>query len=711
MEKSNLNPTLQQAQAILKKYWYVPGLLILLAVLFLAGSWYGKTVAGQNAAGGRRILHYVDPMNPSHTSPEPGLAPCGLQMEPVYAEDGGQGAGSAMPPGSVKITPEKQQIIGVRVATVEKSPWTYTLRTVGKVAVDETRAYRLNAFSDGFITKVYDISTGSLVRKDEPLATFYSKDLFTALQTYYYAVYALDNLQQGQQLPASQKHLLEAQKRSAEYNLMNLGMSSQQIKDLIRSKEITQEIILNAPATSFVLARNVTPGQKFISGEELFRLADLSRVWILADLFKNEARYVRPGEKVKVTLADQDETYMATVSEVLPQFDPATLTIKVRLEMYNPGFTLRPGMFVDVEFPINKPPTVNVPVDAVMDSGLKQTIFVGRGNGYFEPRRIKTGWRLGDRVEIVAGLEPGETIVVSGNFLIDSESRMKLAAAGMFGVVAKDPVCGLNVDESKAKASGFQSAYQNQTYYFCSKGCQQRFEKNPERFGAKLGETQKTASGAAGDQGNGAKAVKPKDPMCGHEVDETQAKAAGLTSDYEGKTYYFCSYNCNKQFDKDPERYLHPEAGRSGSQAPVAKGAKDPVCGLAVETGPAKQAGRTSEYQGTIYYFDTEGCKQRFDKDPQHYLSVSSEATSPRTYPLVPTNPDLLLRLRRDSIRAIPPGKGQALLEDPPQESQVKPAAPQTQPMQPPAQPTPPPQPQAPQPALLPPGGGEHQHD
>ena len=113
-------------------------------------------------------------------------------------------------------------------------------------------------------------------------------------------------------------------------------------------------------------------------------------------------------------------------------------------------------MFVDVEFPINMPPTVNVPVDAIMDSGLKQTVFVDRGNGYFEPRRVKTGWRLGDRVEIVGGLEPGERIVVSGNFLIDSESRMKLAAAGFFGNVVKDPVCGLNLDESKARAAGLK---------------------------------------------------------------------------------------------------------------------------------------------------------------------------------------------------------------------------------------------------------------
>ena len=192
---------------------------------------------------------------------------------------------------------------------------------------------------------------------------------------------------------------------------------------------------------------------------------------------------------------------MATVSEVLPEFDPATLTLKVRLEMDNPKFALRPGMFVDVEFPINMPPTVNVPVDAIMDSGLKKTVFVDRGNGYFEPRRVKTGWRLGDRVEIIEGLEPGERIVVSGNFLIDSESRMKLAAAGMFGEVTKDPVCGLNVDESKAKAAGFPSTFKDQTYYFCSEGCKQHFEKSPGRFAKKPGGVSETARGAAGVQG------------------------------------------------------------------------------------------------------------------------------------------------------------------------------------------------------------------
>ena len=155
---------------------------------------------------------------------------------------------------------------------------------------------------------------------------------------------------------------------------------------------------------------------------------------------------------------------------------------------------------MDVEFPMNLPAAVTVPADAILDTGLKKTVFVDRGNGYFEPRRVSTGWRLGDRVEILEGLAPGESIVVSGNFLIDSESRMRLAAAGMFGEVTKDPVCGLNVDESKAKAAGFTSTFQNQTYYFCSEACKQHFDKIPERYAKKPGGVSETAGGAAGDQ-------------------------------------------------------------------------------------------------------------------------------------------------------------------------------------------------------------------
>jgi Cu(I)/Ag(I) efflux system membrane fusion protein len=142
------------------------------------------------------------------------------------------------------------------------------------------------------------------------------------------------------------------------------------------------------------------------------------------------------------------------VSDVLPLFDPSTRTMKVRLEAANPRYALRPDMFVDVELPIELSPTLAVPTDAVLDTGLKKTVFIDRGEGFFEPREVETGWRLGNRVEITKGLEPGERIVVSGTFLIDSESRMELAAAGMVENLATDPVCGLPVSIRKAEESG-----------------------------------------------------------------------------------------------------------------------------------------------------------------------------------------------------------------------------------------------------------------
>lgn len=543
----------------LKKPVYLAVLLVVLvAVSFLAGSWHHSRKAPV-AAGERKILYYVDPMNPAHTSPTPGLAPCGMKLEPVYADGGSQAPGASLPPGSIKITPEKQQLLGVRVAPVEQAPFIYTFRALGKVAVDETRIYRLNASTDGWIRETYNNSTGSVVRKDETLATFYSPEFLAAEQAYIYALTALDRFRAtGQETPAQ----IETTKRSIQQyidTLHNLGMSDLQIKEIEKTRTYTENIRMVAPATSFILARNVSPGQRYNIGTEWYRLADLSRVWVLADLFENEAQHIHPGEKVRVTYPYQKKTFQATVSEVLPVFDPATRTLKVRLETENPGYMLRPEMFVDLDFPVKLPPSIHVPVDAVLDSGFKQTVFVNRGNGFFEPRKVETGWRLGDRVEITRGLETGEKIVISGNFLIDSESRMKLAAAGFLGTVVKDPVCGNDLDEVKAKSAGRKSDYQGKTYYFCSDGCQQKFDQTPERFAAKPDTSAAHEQVKSSTQAPIAAEKTPKktkDPVCGEEVDEGQAKATGLTSDYEGKTYYFCSYSCNRQFDKDPDHYL-----------------------------------------------------------------------------------------------------------------------------------------------------------
>ena len=614
---------LRHGRVFIQKPLYLITFLAILTA-FLAGAWIGFRQASQSEpAGGRRVLYYVDPMNPAHTSPEPGLAPCGMKMEPVFADgDAAESPPPSLPPGAVKITPQKQQLVGVRLAVVEKAPYTYLQRALGRVAIDETRIYRLNAFVDGWILKTFSNSTSSLVMKGESLATFYSREFITAEQAYLYALSTLDRLKQGEQLPpGNQLIVISAQIRGAEENLENLGMSKAQIKELGQTRRLTQDIELRAPVTSFVLARNVSPGQKISKSDELYRLADLSRVWIVADLYEKEARFVKPGSKVRATMPYQDQTFTATVTEIIPEFDKVSRTLKVRLEAENPGYNLRPDMFVDVEFPFTLPETVTVAVDAVIDSGLKHTVFVDRGNGYFEPRPVETGWRLGDRVQITKGLKPGENIVISGNFLVDSESRMKLAAAGMFGEVTQDPVCGLQVDENKTKVRGHQSQFNHQTYSFCSEKCKETFDRTPERYAGK-----KVREAAEAQ----AMAVKPttpamaKDPVCGLEVDEAQAKMRGLTSEYHGKTYYFCRYHCNRQFDQDPANYAAQQVAvcsHDPKEQEEAAIVHDPVCNLEVD--PVQAAGQRlkREYQGKTYYFCRDYCSQQFDQDPERYAA------------------------------------------------------------------------------------------
>lgn len=457
---------------------------IVIASFFL-GSWFTRTTAKSEAPAGRKVLYYVDPMHPAYRSDKPGVAPdCGMQLEPVYA-DGGPTAQNPAPweKRAVAISAEKQQLIGVRIGQVERAPLDHTIRTVGRVATDEARIYRINLAADGWIRHVYPPTTGSLVKKDELLAAFFSSDFVTVEQSYFYALSTRDRLAADPSRTPEQVALVDAQVRTGEAGLLNLGMGEPQIRELARTREVTQDILVQAPVTGFIVARNVSPGLRFDRGVELYRLADLSRVWILADLFEDEAAFFRSGATAHVSLPSAPgKVFEATVSKVLPQFDPTTRTLKVRLEVDNPGFALRPDMFVDVELPVTLPAAVTLPADAVLDTGLRKTVFVDRGNGFFEPRRVETGWRIGDRVEIVRGLMPGERVVMSGNFLIDSESRFKAAAAGMLGEESEDPVCGMEVNEDKARAEGKVSVLAGKTYFFCSTSCKAKFDSDPQKY-------------------------------------------------------------------------------------------------------------------------------------------------------------------------------------------------------------------------------------
>jgi membrane fusion protein, copper/silver efflux system len=424
----------REAEVVMKKFVY--GLLILAVavIAFLAGSSLQRPEeAAQIHSDGRRILYYVDPMNPSHTSDRPGIAPCGMKMEPVYG-DKGSAAMSDAPSGTVTIGAEKQQLVGIKMEVVARGSWKGTLRALGRVVPDETKVYRINAATDGWIKKIAPVTTGSLVKKDDLLGAFYAPEFFSSLKAYLFGLRSIERLQQSGTEPKSQSDVTDANAENYRNGLRNLGMTDHQLDEIARTKKAGDLVDIRAPEAGFVLVRNITLGERFQRGTELFRIADLSRVWVLADIAENDGRHFQPGVPVTMTYPNQNKVFRARVSDVLPEFDSRTRTLKVRLEVDNPGYVLRPDMFVDVELPLAPRSAVAVPTDAVLDSGTEKTVFVDKGNGLFEPRRVETGWRFNDRIEITKGLSPGERVVVSGNFIIDSESRMK-TAAGMSATV------------------------------------------------------------------------------------------------------------------------------------------------------------------------------------------------------------------------------------------------------------------------------------
>ncbi len=590
-------------------------LLILLAlVAFLAGSWHGRRAnPGAGPAAGRKILYYVDPMHPAYRSDKPGIAPdCGMSLEPVYADGGAAPAGasgSAPPAGTVRITPDRRQVTGVRVEPVARAAGVRTLRVLGRVAPDETRAYRLNATVDGWVRKVHGNSTGSIVRKDEVLAEYYAPDFLSAEQAYIYALNALDRFRASGTETEGQLEVTQINVRQARRSLANLGMGERQIAEIARTRTIDEIIRITSSADGIVLARNISDGERFEKGKEFYRIADLGRVWILADVPEEESRRLRPGMDVTARRPHTSEAVAARVGKVPPQFDPATRTLKVRLEADNPGYLLRPDMFVDVELPIRYSPAITVPVDAVLDSGTRKTVFIDRGDGAFEPRAVETGWRMGDRVEIVKGLADGERIAVSGVFLLDSESRMKMAAAGIYGAWSVDRVCGMEVDEGKAKAAGRTADFAGETYFFCCDDCVAKFRKDPAGYATPPGRptaARKESAPARAARGEGTMRVVPAAATHGEATKRAVPVPAAREEPKMGAA-------------AAPGGVSGGPASGMAAAAPVPV---DPVCGMQVDGAEARAAGRVSERMGTTYFFCADGCKRAFDADPAKYLAA-----------------------------------------------------------------------------------------
>jgi RND family efflux transporter MFP subunit len=398
---------------------------------FARGAWWAQGFGAAHASA-HAATAYTCPMHPDYRSDHPGNCPiCGMTLkeERAGAATGGDAAARTLPPGGVQVSPERQQAIGVRLGVASRIAGTRLLRTTGRVVPDENRTYPIVAAVSGWIRNVENVTTGDVVKKDQALASFFAPDaqLETAQQSYYTGLemlYRLASAQEPQVQSHASRNAVEEVERLADA-LRSLGLSNSQLRQLAKRREIVHDIRVESPVDGVVLKRGVTAGLRFDRGFEFYRIADLNRVWILADVYRDQLPFIRRGASARITTAEERHALSATVSPSEPIFDEATLTLKVRLEAANPQRALKPGMFVDVEFPSALPPALVVPADAIVDSGLRKTVFVDRGNGYFEPRLVETGRRIGDDVEVTKGLAAGERIVISGTFFIDSESRMK----------------------------------------------------------------------------------------------------------------------------------------------------------------------------------------------------------------------------------------------------------------------------------------------
>jgi membrane fusion protein, copper/silver efflux system len=407
--------------------------LVLIAVAgaaYLTGSWRAphETVTAAAADAPRAILHYRCSMHPDVKSDHPGTAPCcGMAFEPVYASAAAASATHAAgPAGGVVATSTQQQLIGIRTATVGRAGGNDRIRAFGRVVADETRLFRITGALEAYISEASGVTTGSSVKKGHWLASYATPDARTPVAAYVTAVNVMEREENTgaptpAQLAAARGSLTLATER-----LMTMGMAPSQMDEIRRTRTLTTTVRLASPVDGVVLARNVATGQRFDAGAELFQIADLHRVWVLADVPVADGDRITPGTAAMITIAGRQTPVRARVSRrVLPQFDPATQTFKLRLEADNPGFMLRPDMFVDVDFEVSYEPAVLVPADAVVLAGLSAHVFVERSAGVFEPRDVQAGRRHGDRIAILRGLAPGDRIAVAGTFLLDSETRMK----------------------------------------------------------------------------------------------------------------------------------------------------------------------------------------------------------------------------------------------------------------------------------------------
>lgn len=365
-----------------------------------------------NTSGGKKILYWHDPMVPQQKFDKPGKSPfMDMQLVPVYAGEEGD-------EGTVRISPRVQQNLGVRTAEVVSGELTPKIEAVGSVGFNERDVVVVQARSNGFIEKLYVRAPLDPVRKSQPLADVYVPD-WVAAQEEYLSAKRIAGTGLGDTLSGLQESALQRMRLA--------GMTDEQIRLIESTGAVHSRTTITAPASGVITELGAREGMTIMSGAALFRINGLGTVWINAEVPENIGAQVRPGNPVEArSPALPGTTFKGRVNAILPEVTQATRTLKVRIEIANPGGTLVPGMFVTMSFaPAMKKKSLLVPTEALIRTGTRNIVIVSDGDGRFHSQDVKVGMETGDQTEILSGVSVGERVVTSGQFLIDSEASLK----------------------------------------------------------------------------------------------------------------------------------------------------------------------------------------------------------------------------------------------------------------------------------------------
>jgi len=387
----------------------------------------GMQLVAAEPASERTVLFYRSPLDPKQTSPAPRKDARGMDYLPVYSDEV-PGSASTAGLAIVGIDPQRQQLIGLRTAPVTEGPVGGSWRTVGRVAVDETRVHHLALKFAGFIEQVYVDYVGKPVRAGEPLFSIYSPDVVSAEEEYLLALRTRASLGAG--TAQAGEDLVSA----ARERLKLWDIPEAEIRRLERTGKVQRTVTLSAPMSGVVTRKDAVMGHRVAAGDMPYEITDLSQLWVLADAYESDLGRLRLGMAASLTLqAFPNREFPGKVAFVDPILDPKTRTAKVRLAFPNPTGELRPEMFGEVTLRTPVRTGLSIPNDAIIDSGTRKVVFVSLGQGKFRPREVKIGATDGERSEVLEGLSTGDQVVTRANFLVDSESRLRASLGALEG--------------------------------------------------------------------------------------------------------------------------------------------------------------------------------------------------------------------------------------------------------------------------------------